>query len=57
MSTSYDRILTQFLVLVVRFLAEVLVLISVEVCESTTGEYICTQQALTIGGKEAVCCS
>jgi hypothetical protein len=57
MSISYDRIPTQFLVLVVRFLAEVLVLISVEVCESTTGEYICTQQALTIGGKEAVCCS
>jgi hypothetical protein len=54
MSISYDRIPTQFLVLVVRFLAEVLVLISVEVCESTTGEYICT---LTIGGKEAVCCS
>jgi hypothetical protein len=56
MSTSYYRILTQFLVLVVRLLVEVLVLVSVEVCESTMGEYIRTQQALTIGGKEAVCC-
>jgi hypothetical protein len=56
MSTSYDRILAQFLVLVIRLLVEVLVLISAEVCESTTGEYIYTQQALTIGGKEEVRC-
>jgi hypothetical protein len=56
MSTSYDRILAQFLVLVIRLLIEVLILVSAEVYESTMGEYIRTQQALTIGGKEAVFC-
>ena len=40
--------------LVVRFLIEVLVLLGAEVYESTMGEYIRTQQALTIGWKMEV---
>jgi hypothetical protein len=39
------------LVLVVRFFVEVIVFFCAEVCDSTMGEYIHTQQALTIGWK------
>jgi hypothetical protein len=39
------------LILVVRFIFEVIVFFYAEVCESTMGEYIRTQQALTIGWK------
>jgi hypothetical protein len=38
----------------VRFLIEVLVLLGTDVYESTLGEYIRTQQALTIGCKYGV---
>ena len=52
---SFDVILLQtyflagILILVVRFLVEVIAFFRAEVCRSTTDEYIRTQQALTIG--------
>jgi len=39
------------LILVVRFFVEVIVFFSAKVYESTMGEYLGTQQALTIGRK------
>jgi hypothetical protein len=52
MSYSYERIsYAGTLVLVVRFFVEVIVFFCAKVYKSTTGEYIHTQQALTIGWK------
>jgi hypothetical protein len=52
MSYSYERIsYVGTLVLMVRFFVEVIVFFCAKVCKSTTGEYIHTQQALTIGWK------
>jgi hypothetical protein len=51
MSSSYDRKPRVHLFVVRHLLVDVEVLFSAEVCGSTTGEYIRTQQALTIGWK------
>jgi len=44
-------LLMGLLILVVRFLVEVIIFFNAEVCVSTMGEYIHTQQAPTIGWK------